>query len=472
MKRRRNCFILCVILLLTITVHSVIAAEPRSADGVSPSQETAWTLERTIVYISEMGGIVGVPLEEHVDNVFNEIGRDENALLVFKMNTPGGLVDSMSGIITKIAEADFPVVVWVAPSGARAASAGAFIVQAAHVAAMAPGTNIGAAHPVTGGGKGIDDDEMKRKVTNDLTAKIRSFAQERSRDVETAESMVAESISLTAREALDKNIIDFIAASEKELFDQLNGRTVLIKGEARRINLENHEIRRLEMGFRLRALSLFSRPDIAYLALIAGVFLILLEAKSPGGFVMGVTGGILLIIASYGLRVLPVNLAGVALLVGGIVIVILDLLIGGMGIIAAAGIGAMLFGGLILFRAPGGELLNLSAGFIVGVTLVLAVLFLLVLRLIYKALRKRPSSGMEALIGMRLKITGSTEKNLMTFVHGEYWRVMPIDQGVDLAVGDEVVVIAVESLMLYVKPFDGDGKIKDRGAPPHPSQGD
>jgi membrane-bound serine protease (ClpP class) len=316
---------------------------------------------------------------------------------------------------------------------------------------MAPGTNIGAAHPVTGGGD-ISEGDLKKKVVNDLTAKMRSFAQERGRNVKVAESMVSDSVSLTAREALDKNVIDFIADNEDELLEKLDGRKVKIKGRSVVISTADHEIKRIDMPFGLRVLELFSRPDMADLALVGGVFLIILEAKAPGGFVMGLSGGILLLIASYGLRVLPVNLTGVALLVGGIVIIILDIVFGGIGVLAAIGIASMLFGGLMLFRAPGGELLNISAGFVVGVTITLAVFFLLILRLICKALMQKPSSGMDAMIGTIVKISGKTEKGMMAFIHGEYWRVLPLDPTLELAVGDDVKVVKVESLFLFVKP--------------------
>jgi membrane-bound serine protease (ClpP class) len=405
----------------------------------------------TKIYIAEIDGVVGVPLEEHVESVFKTVGDGDNKILIFKMDTPGGLVDSMSAIISRIAEANYPVVVWVTPSAASAASAGAFIAQAAHITAMAPGTHIGAAHPVMGGGD-IKDGDMKTKIVNDLTAMMRSFAQERGRNVEVAESMVTDSVSLTAREALEQGVIDFIAADEKELFDQLDGWVVDIKGEPRVLSLENRESERIDMTLRLRALELFSRPDIAYLALIAGVFLIILEARAPGGFVMGITGGVLLLIASYGMRVLPVNLAGVALLLGGILVIILDLIFGGMGIIAAAGIGAMFFGGLMLFRAQGGELLNLSMGFVTGVTAVISIVFLLIMRLIVKALRRRPASGQDALVGERVKVIGRTgNNNMMALVHGEYWRVLPTDSYLELGVGDEVEVLEVSSLILHVR---------------------
>lgn len=430
-------------LALAFFCLSLYLCAPRTISAAEPTAKTT-------VWVVEMDGIVGVPLEEHVARTFDEIGHDGNSVLIFKIDTPGGLVDSMSAIVTRIAESDVPVVVWVAPSGSRAASAGAFIVQAAHVAAMAPGTNIGAAHPVTGGGKDIDNEEMKRKVTNDLTAKIRSFAQERGRDAEVAESMVAESISLTAREALDKNVIDMIASDEDDLIKQLNGRVVKTKKGDVKIDLDSYEVRRIEMSARLKALELFSRPDIAYVALIAGIFLILLELKSPGGFVMGLCGGLLLLVASYGLRVLPVNLAGLALLAGGVVVIAIDLAVGGMGLLAAAGIGAMLFGGLILFRAPGGELLHLSAGFIVGVTLVIGVVFLFIMRLIYKALRNRPVSGREGMIGKTITICDTSGAMPVAMVHGEYWRVRSVDELIPLNVGDEAEIVRVDSLTLYV----------------------
>lgn len=404
---------------------------------------------KTTIHIVKVNGVVGVPLEEHVGSVFDRLGNGGDNVLILKMDTPGGLVDSMSAIISKMAEANYPVVVWVAPAGARAASAGAFIVQAAHVAAMAPETNIGAAHPVTGSGKDIGDEEMARKVTNDLTAKIRAFAQERGRNVKAAESMVTESVSLTAREALEQGVIDLIASDEEELLKQLDGRAVRIKGAARTLSLANYEVRRTDMTLRLRALELFSRPDIAYLALIVGVFLILLEVKAPGGFVMGVAGALLLLAASYGLRVLPVNLAGVALLVAGVIVVVVDLLVGGMGILAAVGIGAMLFGGLILYRAPGGELLHLSAGFFVGVTLVVGVLFLFILRLIYRAMRRKPASGAEGMVGMKVRVADGTSR--MAMVRGEYWKILPLDPRVNLELGDEAEVVKVDSLTLYVK---------------------
>jgi len=397
-----------------------------------------------------MDGIVGVPLEEFVGKVFESIDGKDN-VLIFKMNTPGGLVSSMSQIMTLIAEADYPVVVWVAPSGAGASSAGAFIAQAAHVAVMAPGTNIGAAHPVVGLGKDIGDEEMNRKITNDLAAKIRAFSQERGRNVTAVESMVRDSVSFTAQEALQNNVIDFIAAGEDELLKSLDGRKVKIKGEEKIISLNNYTIRRMEIPLRLRLLEILSRPDVAYLALLAGVFLIIMELRSPGGFFAGAIGAVLLLIAAYGLRVLPVNYVGVALLVGGILIIIADLLIGGIGIISTAGVASMLFGGLFLFRAPGGELLHISPVFVATTSLVIGLIFLFVMRLVVKALRSRPETGSEGMVGARGIIIDNAPGKSMAIVTGEYWRVVSLDPAVKLALGDEVEVVKIDVLTLYVK---------------------
>lgn len=404
----------------------------------------------TSVFFAEMDGVVGVPLEEFVESVFEGISGGAN-LLIFKMDTPGGLVSSMSRIMTLIAEANYPVVVWVAPSGASATSAGAFIAQAAHICAMAPGTNIGAAHPVVGMGSDIGDLEMKRKVTNDLAAKMRSFAQERGRNVAVAESMVTESVSLTAQEAVQKRVVDFIAAGEEELLQLLDGGKVTIKGEERTIELKNYTITRLDMPLRLRLLEILSRPDFAYLALLAGVFLIILELRAPGGYLAGALGALLLLIAGYGLRVLPVNYAGVALLVGGIIIIIADLMIGGMGIVSTAGVASMVLGGLILFRAPGGELLHISPVFVLATSLVIGLIFLFVLRLAVKALRGRPETGSEGMVGERGIVIDDKQGRTMAVVMGEYWRVVASDPAAKLAIGDEVVVVKVDGLTLYVK---------------------
>jgi membrane-bound serine protease (ClpP class) len=318
---------------------------------------------------------------------------------------------------------------------------------------MAPETNIGASHPVAGSGSNIDGSEMERKVMNDLLAKMRSFASERGRNVEVAESMVRDSVSLSAREAFEQYVIDYIASDEEELIAKLDGRVIKVKGKDVTISVGGFEVRNLDKGFKFRVLEVFSNPDIAYIALIVGIILLALELKSPGGYVFGITGGILLLIAAYGLRVLPVNFAGVALVVGGMLVIVADLAVGGIGILAVPGFVAMLVGSFLIYRAPGAELLNVSAGFIFGVTFALGLLMFVLLRVIYKALRRRPSSGKEGLVGERVVILELSDNGYYAVkIHGEYWRASCDGSYGTLSAGDEIEVLDVESMTLVAKP--------------------
>ena len=430
----------CLCLLLFFIVFVGIVLVPRTAPAATKA---------THVYFASVNGVIGVAMEEHVRQIFAKVGEDKNALLIVTLNTPGGLVDSMSEIVSAITRAPFPVVVWVAPSGARSASAGAFLVEAAHVAVMAPGTHIGAAHPVTAGGKDVDDKEMNRKIVNDLTARMRALAQERSRDEKVLASMVTSSVSLTAREALQKGVIDFLAVDEDELFRKLEGRKVVLRGETRTLSLKNTEIQRIDISLRLRILEFLSRPDIAYLAFIAGVMAIILEARAPGGFVLGTIGAVLLMVAAYGMRVLPVNWAGVLLLLAGIGIMVADFLVGGLGILIVIGLATMLFGGLILFQAPGGELLHQSVGLISGTTIAMAIVFFVIMRAIYKTLRMPSASGSEGMLGIKGRVIKNADL-VMVQVHGEYWNAVNVT-GEPLQIGQEVTVVAVDGLMLTVK---------------------
>ena len=282
------------------------------------------------------------------------------------IDTPGGLVSSMTAMVNQILTSPVPIVVWVYPYGARAASAGAFIVQAAHVAAMAPGTRIGAAHPVTAGGGDVPSDEMNRKITNDLAAQMRSLAEERGRSAEVAARMVTESLSLTAQEAMSRGVVDVMATELEELLVAINGRKVVVGGRKIVLDLSDYEVEHTEMPMRLKVLHFISRPDIAYLLLMLGIYAIIFEILSPGGFVLGTSGAIMILLGAYGLRMLPLNWAGIILLIAGITVMIIDLLIGGMGVLSAFGGVAIIVGGLIIYRAPGGELLRYSMTFVTG----------------------------------------------------------------------------------------------------------
>lgn len=353
--------------------------------------------EPAVVVVAPMEGIVGVSLENYLDEAFAFAGKGKASLLVISIDTPGGLVTSMRGMSQKILAAPLPVAVWVGPPGARAASAGAFLVMAAHIAAMAPGTNIGAAHPVTASGGDVPDKELSRKITNDLAAQIRSLAEERGRNAGVAAAMVLDSVSLTAREALDKRVIDTIAPDLPSLVKWADGRTVKVGGKRVTLDLKRFEVLRFEMSPRLKALHFISRPDVAYMMLTLGMLAILFEVLTPGGFVMGTSGAVMALIGSYGLRMLPFNWAGIILLVTGLVVLVLDLLVGGVGILSLFGLASLAVGSLVIFRAPGGELLNVSVGFMAGMVVTLGVFFLLAAGAVWRSMRKKVTSGKEGM---------------------------------------------------------------------------
>ncbi|MDI9369520.1 MAG: ATP-dependent Clp protease proteolytic subunit, partial [Synergistota bacterium] len=334
----RKYFMLVVLLLLA------------SGLGASP----ALSGERGAVFTAPLEGTVGVSMEVFAAGVLARAAEEGAGLLVFTMDTPGGLVSSMRAMTAAILDSPVPVVVWVSPEGARAASAGAFILQAAHIAAMAPGTNVGAAQPVMASGQDAPEEDMKKKITNDLAAHMRSLSQLRRRNPDLAERMVTNSVSLTAEEALAGGLTDLVAPSLESLLTAVNGRSVLMKGEERVVSFDPSLVVELSMSPRERVLQFISSPDIAYMLLSAGILMIVLEVLSPGGFVLGTAGAVMVLLGAFGLRMLPFNWAGVVLLVAGIGVLVLDLMVGGMGVLSLFGLASLVTGGLILFRAPGG----------------------------------------------------------------------------------------------------------------------
>ncbi|MEN2995777.1 MAG: ATP-dependent Clp protease proteolytic subunit [Acetomicrobium sp.] len=330
-----------------------------------------WAGEKSnVVMVVPLEGTVGTVMETYMIDVLRK-AEEEAYMVVFELDTPGGLVSSMTEITKQITQARVPVVMWVYPSGARAASAGAFLVMASHIAAMAPGTRIGAAHPVLASGGDVDE-TMGEKITNDLAAQMRSLAGTRGRNSRVAERMVTESLSLTAEEALKEGVIDCIASDVGSLLAAVDGRAVQLADGETVLDLSGYEIIREEMPTRLKILEFISRPDIAYLLLVLGIYAIIFEVLSPGGFVMGTAGAIMVLLGAYGLRMLPLNYAGIILLVAGIVVMVVDLLVGGIGILSAFGALSLIVGSLIIYRAPGGELLRFSMTFLAGAIVVLS----------------------------------------------------------------------------------------------------
>ena len=420
--------ILCIILLtlLTLPAHA-----------------------KSTVTLAELSGTVGVQMEEFVRDTVRASELNGDSLLIFQLDTPGGLVEAMRGIVQSILSSQVPVAVWIPPGG-RAASAGAFIVQSAHIAAMSPGTNIGAAHPVTGGGENIPEGDMNKKVMNDLKAQMRSVVQLRGRNVETAEMMIVESISLTADEALREGAIDIIAGDINSLIKAVSGRRVRNGSQSVKINLDDEvTVSRVNMSFTEQIIQFVSSPEIAYLLLSGGMMAIFFEIITPGGFILGTTGGVMLLLGAIGLKMLPFNWAGIVLVVAGIILMCADIIAGTSGVLMLLGIPVMCIGGVFLFRAPGGELLQISLSFIAGIAIALGICFGLMAYFIVKGLRRKVSTGRQGMIGLTAEvITDIGEGFGQVKCHGEIWRAR--SDGGEIPAGHEGVVRAVDGMTLII----------------------
>jgi len=371
--------------------------------------------------------------------------------LVIQLDTPGGLERSMRAICQRLLNAEIPVVVWVGPTGARAASAGVFITMAAHVAAMAPATNIGAAHPVSVGG-GMDKESM-RKVENDAAAFIRTIAIERGRNAEWGEKAVRQSVSVTEREAVRLKVVDFIADSIPDLLTKLDGRTV--KTSQGPVTLATREAvaKPIEIGFRDRVLAVITDPNVAYVLMMLGTLGLIFELSTPGAVLPGVIGGISLILAFFAFQSLPINFAGLLLILFAIVLFIAEVKVTSHGVLAVGGIVSMALGSLMLYDAP--EVgFRVSWRVIVPTVALTAAFFLFALTLGVRALRRRPLLGVSGLVGQTGVARGALEPEGQVSVHGEIWRAVA-DR--PLADGTPVTIVDVQGLTLRVVGSDASG---------------
>ncbi len=373
--------------------------------------------------------------------------EDEGATaLVIKLDTPGGLDTAMRDIIKAIEESSVPVITYVSPSGARAASAGCLITLASHVAVMAPATNIGAAHPVSLGGDKIDD-EMKKKIENDAVAYIKGIAKKHGRNEKWAEKAVRESVSITSEEALELNVIDLIAPDLVTLLDKIDGKKVTVRGREVILQTKGSEIVHKEMGWRHRFLNALSNPELAYILFMLGFWGILFELYSPGAIFPGVLGGICLILAFMAFQTLPINYAGVMLIILGIILLVLELKVVSYGLLTIAGIISLVLGSIILFESSL-PFYRVSYSLIGAVVLATALFFVFATTLVVKAHMRRSVTGMEGMIGARGRAISRIEKNGKVFVNGEYWDAFS-DEVIEE--GAEIIVTRVEGLKLQVR---------------------
>lgn len=399
------------------------------------------------VIVLTVDGIIHPPHAEYILKGIKKAHERKAEALIIQLDTPGGLDTSMRDIVKEILNSHIPIVVYVAPKGARAASAGAFITIAAHVAAMAPGTNIGAAHPVAMGGEKMDK-TMAEKVTNDAVAYIKSIAQQRGRNVEWAEQAVRKSISSTETEALKKGVIDLIADDLNTLIKELHDKKVKTVSGEKILKTKDAKINELKMNFRERLLNFLSNPNIAYILLMIGIYGIIFELSNPGAIFPGVIGAISLILAFYSLQTLPINYAGAGLILLGIILLILELKFTSYGLLTLGGIACFVLGSIMLFDTAN-PVFKLSISVIIPVTTITILFFVFLLRLAYKAHKRKPVTGVEELIGlMGIAKTDIDSRTGMVMVHGELWQAIsekPIKKD------EQVIVEEVQGLTLKVR---------------------
>ena len=400
------------------------------------------------VTVAAYDGVINPVAAEYLHDALASAEADKSQALVIALNTPGGLDSSMRLIIKDITSSTIPVIVYVWPSSGRAASAGVFITMAAHVAAMAPGTNIGAAHPVNMGG-GEMDKTMKEKVENDSVAYIKSLAQQRGRNAAWAEDAVRKSVSVTEREALKLNVIDLIADDVQALLKQLDGRRVPLPSGPTVLNSAGAGLREFPMGLRLEWLKTISDPNIAYLLMTIGTIGIIAELYSPGAILPGIVGAISLILAFYAFQSLPVNYAGMLLFLLGIVFFVLEASVTSYGLLAIGGVISMLIGSVMLIKSDA-EFFQISWAVILPVVTLASAFTLLVIGTGINALRRRPTTGREEMVGLVGIARTALAPDGQLAVRGELWQAVS-EQPV--SAGAEVEVTAVDGLRLRVKPY-------------------
>ena len=375
--------------------------------------------------------------------------REGAECLVVELDTPGGLMESMRSMVKALLNSEVPVVAFVYPKGSRAASAGVFVTLAAHIAAMAPGTNIGAAHPVMLGGERMGK-EMSEKVTNDAVAYIKAIAERRGRNQKWAEDAVRKSISSTPEEALKAGVIDVIAEDLEELLEKIDGRKVKLPSGEKVLHTKGAKIVEIRMSFRDKILQTLSNPNIAYILLILGFYGLIFELSNPGAILPGVIGGICIILAFYALQMLPVNYAGLLLILLGLGLLIADIKVPSYGLLTVGGIVSMTLGSLMLFRTPG-SFLSVSWPVILAAVITTAAFFIFAIGMAIKARLTKPVSGKEGLVGERGVARTPLEPSGMVLVHGELWQAKSDEP---VGEGEEVEVVAVEGLKLKVKKVD------------------
>lgn len=404
--------------------------------------------EKAPVFTIEVDAIINPATAKFIIDSIDQATQQGAQCLIIQLDTPGGLMESMRLIVKKELASTIPIIVYVAPGGARAASAGVFVTMAANIAVMAPGTHIGAAHPVTlGGGEGKESKTMTEKIVNDTVAFIKNIAKARGRNVDWAEKAVVKSVSITDEEAVKLNVVDFISPDLQNLLAKIDGKVVKLNGATRTLQTKEVHPQSIQMSWRDKLLDIISNPTIAYILLMLGIYGIFFELSSPGAILPGVVGGIFLILAFYALQMLPVNYAGLALIFFGIILFIAEIKVVSHGLLAVGGVISLFLGSMMLFQSPV-EYMRVSLSVIIPAVLVSAAFFIFAVSKAINARLKKPTTGMEGLIGEVGIVSTPIAPEGKVSIHGEFWNATS-DQ--ELEKGEKVRVVGIVNLKLKVK---------------------
>lgn len=406
--------------------------------------------EGKTVHMITIDGVINPVSTEFIIESIDLAEEDGAELLIIQMDTPGGLMKSMHDIVKKILAAEVPVAVYVSPSGSRAGSAGVFITISAHIAAMAPGTNIGSAHPVTVTGSQDTSEVMMEKVINDAVASIRSIAEKRGRNAEWAEKAIRESANITEKEALRENVIDMIVPTVDSLLTAVNGREVEVLSGKRVLDTQNPVLRSFSMNWRQKLLDILSDPNILYVLFLLGLSGLALELYNPGSILPGVVGGICMILFLYSVQTIPINYAGALLIIFAAVLFLLEIKIPSYGILSIGGVISLVLGSIMLVDSPL-PFLQISWKLILGATVAFSLFFLFAVGAAVRTFRKRPTTGKEGLVGETGFVLEDFKQEGMIEVHGEIWQARSEHK---LKKGQKVIIDSVDEkhLVLQVSP--------------------
>jgi len=432
--------------LLLLTLLLLVGLAWAEADAAEPAE----------INVLHIDGAINPVVSGYIERGIDRAEKNGAVMVIIQLDTPGGLDSSMRDIVQRIVNAKLPVVVYVSPAGARAASAGVFITMAAHVAAMAPNTAIGAAHPVSIGPSGAEETSstMEKKVLNDALAYIRSIAQFHGRNVEWAQAAVRESVSASAQEALELNIVDLIAPNLDSLLEQLDGRQVrLLNGSQVVLQTHGVEVRKLDMSTIERFLDAISDPNIAYILLSLAMLGLFVELANPGMVFPGVLGGIFLFLSLYSLGMLHANFAGLLLILLAFGLFFAEIFVASHGMLSAGGIGAFIFGSLLLFSGSS-PVFRISPWLIGGLASGISIVFILIIAAAIRAHRRQVVTGREGLLGEVAVALTILDSEGTVLLEGERWKA-ELEEG-RAEVGEKLVVTRTKGLKVWVKKTESE----------------